>query len=355
MPPHDGLVNIGILVSLLSAALFGASTPLAKALVGGIAPQMLAGVLYLGSGAGLAIWYGARRALAGAAPEDRLRRRDLPWLVGAILAGGVIGPGLLMLGLVATPASTASLLLNLEGVLTALLAWFVFKENFDARIALGMAAIVVAGALLSWSQASEGGVAWGAIAIVCACLAWAIDNNLTRKIAASDALQIACVKGLAAGTVNVAVALAAGNRLPDATGLLGAALVGFFGYGLSLVLFVVALRNLGTARTGAYFSVAPFFGAALSLLLFADAPGPLFWIAAVLMAVGVGLHLSERHLHRHIHEAAHHAHGHVHDEHHVHAHEFEWDGGEPHTHAHSHDRLAHAHAHYPDIHHRHTH
>ena len=348
-------MNIGILAALLAAALFGASTPLAKALVGNIAPQMLAGVLYLGSGAGLAIWYGARRALAHGAPEDRLHRRDLPWLGGAVVSGGVIGPSLLMLGLVATPASTASLLLNLEGVLTALLAWFVFKENFDARIALGMAAIVAAGALLSWSRAAAGSSAWGASAIVGACLAWAIDNNLTRKIAINDALQIACVKGLAAGTVNVAIALLAGDRLPGAAGLLGAALAGFFGYGLSLVLFVVALRHLGTARTGAYFSVAPFFGAALSLVMFADAPGPLFWIAAVLMAAGVWLHLSERHLHGHVHQPTQHAHAHVHDQHHLHAHDFEWDGSEPHTHAHRHDRLAHAHAHYPDIHHRHTH
>ena len=254
-------MNKSVLVALLAAALFGASTPLAKLLIGELPPLLLAGVLYLGSGLGLLTWYSIRRLVARGAPHDRLRRRDVPWLVGAIVAGGVVGPALLMAGLVSTAASTASLLLNMEGVLTALLAWFVFRENFDARIALGIGMIVAAGLLLSWQEGLAAGTPWGALAIVGACLAWAIDNNLTRKVSASDAVQIACWKGLAAGVVNVAVALLIGNRLPALPVLLGAALVGFFGYGLSLVLFVVALRNLGTARTGATFrsrrSLAP--------------------------------------------------------------------------------------------------
>lgn len=348
-------MNRGVLVALLAAALFGASTPFAKLLTGELSPLLLAGVLYLGSGLGLLIWYAVRRLIARGAPPDRLRRRDVPWLAGAIVAGGVIGPALLMIGLVNTAAATASLLLNMEGVLTALLAWFVFNENFDARIALGMGLIIAAGLLLSWQEGLAAGAPWGALAIVGACLAWAIDNNLTRKVSASDAVQIACWKGLTAGTVNVAAALLIGNRLPAVPVLFGAALVGFFGYGLSLVLFVVALRNLGTARTGAYFSIAPFFGAALSLLLFAEAPGPLFWIAAVLMLAGVGLHVSENHGHAHTHEPTSHAHEHTHDVHHRHVHEFEWEGEEPHAHAHRHDVMPHSHAHYPDIHHRHTH
>ena len=354
MEPTKSIHN-GVLIALLAATLFGASTPLAKLLIGELPPLLLAGVLYLGSGLGLSIWYACRRLIAHGAPHDRLQRRDVPWLAGAIVSGGVIGPALLMLGLVNTTATTASLLLNMEGVLTALLAWFVFKENFDARIALGMGLIVAAGLLLSWQEGQAAGAPWGALAIVGACLAWAIDNNLTRKVSASDAVQIACWKGLAAGTVNVAIALAIGNRFPTVTVLLGAASVGFFGYGVSLVLFVVALRNLGTARTGAYFSIAPFFGAALSLLLFATVPGLLFWIAAMLMLAGIWLHVSENHGHAHMHEPVTHAHEHTHDAHHSHAHDFEWDGNEPHAHPHRHVRLAHTHAHYPDIHHRHTH
>ena len=352
-------MNTGVPIALLAAALFGASTPLAKLLIGEVPPLLLAGVLYLGSGLGLSIWYAIRRLIARGAPHDRLRRRDAPWLAGAIVAGGIVGPALLMIGLVNTTAATASLLLNMEGVLTALLAWFVFKENFDARIALGMGLIVAAGLLLSWQEAAAAdaaaGAPWGALAIVGACLAWAIDNNLTRKVSASDAVQIACWKGLTAGTVNVTIALLIGDRLPSVPILFGAALVGFFGYGLSLVLFVVALRNLGTARTGAYFSIAPFFGAALSLLVFATVPGLLFWIAAVLMLAGIWLHVSENHGHAHTHEPMGHAHEHTHDAHHRHAHAVQWDGKEPHAHAHEHDRLAHTHAHYPDIHHRHMH
>ena len=262
-------MNIGVLYALLSALLFGISTPLAKLLVGQIAPLMLAGLLYLGSGLGLLLWFVLRQT-RGEPRAARLTRPDLPWLAGAVLAGGVAGPALLMLGLSVTSASTASLLLNLEGVFTAALAWFVFKENFDRRIFLGMCCIVVAGSLLSWQPAlsststtAQSGLAWGTLAIIAACFCWAIDNNLTRKISASDAVQIAGIKGLVAGSINLTIALATGAAFPQVNNIVAAGLVGFGGYGLSLVMFVIALRHLGSARTGAYFSVAPFVGAVI--------------------------------------------------------------------------------------------
>lgn len=349
-----------ILYALLAAALFGASTPLAKLLGARFDPVLLAGVLYLGSGIGLSLLYLARPLFrAGQADTggnaDRLRKTDLPWLGGAILCGGIAAPVLLMMGLQATPGSTASLLLNMEGVLTAVLAWFVFKENFDRRILLGMLLIVAAGVMLSWEQRPESGLPLGALAIVAACLCWGLDNNLTRKVSASDAVQIAALKGLVAGTVNFAVAMARGAALPEPAALLQAGLLGFASYGLSLVLFVVALRHLGTARTGAYFSAAPFVGAAMSLPLLGEAPGALFWLAAAFMGAGLWLHLSERHSHEHAHEPMEHAHSHRHDEHHQHSHDFDWDGTEPHTHPHKHEALVHSHAHFPDIHHRHRH
>lgn len=359
-PRHQSDMNPmrhGIVQALLAAALFGASTPFAKLLVGRLPPLMLAGLLYLGSGIGLLAWFALRRLRPGIARAEtaKLSRPDLPWLAGAILSGGVAGPALLMLGLTTTPASTASLLLNLEGVLTALLAWFVFKENFDRRILLGMALIVAAGLLLAAGEGGAAGLPWGALAVAGACLAWAIDNNLTRRISASDAVQIAGLKGLVAGAANLAAAGWLGAPWPALPGVLAAGLVGVFGYGLSLVLFVVALRHLGTARTGAYFSAAPFVGAAVSLLLLHEAPGPAFWIAAALMGIGLWLHLSERHVHAHTHEATSHTHEHIHDEHHRHDHDFTWDGSEPHTHPHRHQAIAHTHAHFPDIHHRHVH
>ena len=207
----------GILYALLAAALFGASTPFSKILIGQVAPVTLAGLLYLGSGLGLLAWF-ILRALTSRTEQDipaRLTAPDLPWLAGAIAAGGIAGPVLLMIGLTRTPASSASLLLNMEGVLTAMLAWFVFRENFDRRIFIGMLLIIVAGILLSWEQTPALGVPWGALAIVAACLCWAIDNNLTRKVSASDAVQIAGIKGLVAGAVNLAIALALGLPMPE--------------------------------------------------------------------------------------------------------------------------------------------
>ncbi|MFZ6644851.1 DMT family transporter [Undibacterium sp. TJN25] len=350
----------GILYALLAALLFGAGTPFAKLLAEHVAPFALAGMLYLGSGAGLLAVYVVRAAKfrevkqAGASGAS-LGRGDLPWLAGAIMAGGIAGPVLLMLGLSLTPASSTSLLLNMEGVLTALLAWCVFRENVDRRIFAGMLMIVAAGIILSWQQMPQSGAPWGPLCIIGACLCWAVDNNLTRKISASDAVQIAGLKGLVAGSVNVAIALASGLTFPAVQTVLAAGLLGFCSYGLSLVLFVLALRHLGTARTGAYFSVAPFAGAALSLALLGESAGWAFWLAAALMGAGIWLHLMEHHAHTHQHEEMEHAHAHSHDEHHGHEHDFTWDGKEPHVHPHHHAVLVHAHPHYPDIHHRHEH
>ena len=345
----------GIGPALLAALLFGASTPLAKLLLVDTSPILLAGLLYAGSGLGLGTWLWIRRGRTAAASEAPLQRADLPWLGGAVLFGGVIGPVLLMVGLVATPASSASLLLNLESVLTALLAWIVFRENVDVRIFLGMVAIVAGGVLLSWTQTPAAGLPWGALAIAGACACWAIDNNLTRVVSGGDPVQIAAIKGGVAGTVNIAIALGLGHRFPDASHVLSAGAIGLAGYGISLVAFVLALRHLGSARTGAYFSTAPFVGAALSLLLLRDTPGIAFWIAGALMALGVWLHVTEHHEHEHAHEALDHEHLHVHDAHHQHAHDFEWDGREPHSHPHHHAPLVHTHPHYPDLHHRHDH
>lgn len=336
-----------IAFALLSAALFGASTPLAKILLGSTSPLLLAGLLYLGAGAGLGAWLALR---GGFKP---IASGDLPWLGAAVVAGGIVGPALLMFGLAHTDGATASLLLNLEAVFTAVIAWVVFRENVDRRVFAGMVAIVLGGAVLSFQGTPHLGTA--AILIAAACLAWALDNNFTRRISGDDAATLACIKGLVAGSVNLALALAQGAYLPAPGFLAAAGVVGLLGYGVSLALFIVALRDLGTARTAAYFSVAPFFGAGLALVLLAEAPGYAFWIAAALMALGVWLHISERHRHAHVHEPLAHDHEHVHDEHHHHEHAFPWDGKEPHAHAHQHGALAHTHPHHPDLHHRHRH
>jgi drug/metabolite transporter (DMT)-like permease len=350
-------VSKGILSALAAAVLFGASTPIAKMLVGTIPPVLLAGLLYAGSGLGLGLGLLLRRFAYGGASSTGFewpRGADIAWLAGAILFGGVLGPVLLMFGLISTAASVSALLLNFEAVFTAGLAWFVFRENFDRRIAAGMALIVMGGLVLSWTP-GELAVAPGALLVAGACLCWAIDNNLTRRVSASDAMAIACIKGLIAGAVNVGIALFMGAAMPSLPATAAAAAVGFAGYGISLVLFVLALRELGTARTAAYFSVAPFFGAALALVLQHEPLSAPLVMAAGMMAWGVWLHLSEVHEHMHLHERLEHSHSHVHDLHHRHAHGSDWDGVEPHTHLHVHQPTRHAHPHYPDIHHRHEH
>ncbi len=343
------LRSIGVQAGFGAAILFGAGTPLAKLLLGWVSPWMVAGLLYVSSGLGLALYRLIRRS-----PRVRLSRNEILPLVGAISFGGVLGPVLLMFGLANMPATGASLLLNAEGVFTAVLAWFVFKENFDRRIALGMLAIVAGAIVLSIPAGAELGSVWLSLAVLAACLCWGIDNNLTRKIALTDATWLAAVKGAVAGPVNLTIAFLLGAQLPAATSVVGAMVVGFFAYGVSLVLFIVAMRHVGTARAGAYFSIAPFFGALLAIALGAPITLPLV-IAALLMAFGVWLHLTERHEHVHTHEVLTHDHWHVHDEHHEHEHPEPVAPGIRHKHEHTQDELTHTHEHYPDAHHRHTH
>jgi drug/metabolite transporter (DMT)-like permease len=345
----EGVRRPGIAAALGAALLFGAGTPLAKRLLEAVDPWLLAGLLYLGSGIGLTLYRRVARA-----PRARLPREQLPWLAGAIVAGGIAGPVLLMLGLSRMPASAASLLLNSEAVFTALLAWFAFRENFDRRIALGMALIVAGAAVLGWRGEARFAGLWPTLALLGACLAWGIDNNLTRKVSLTDATWIASVKGLVSGVVNLALAFWLGAAVPALPGIGTALAVGFLAYGVSLALFVVGLRHLGAARTGAYFSVAPFFGAALAVAM-GEAVTPRLVAAGALMALGVWLHVTERHEHEHVHEDLWHEHEHVHDEHHRHEHPGANAPEGPHGHWHRHAPLKHTHPHFPDAHHRHEH
>lgn len=348
-------IDAGVGSALLAGVLFGASTPLAKRLIQDMDPWMLAGLLYLGSGIGLGAYKALRHAMrVGPANEASLRGAQRWWLAAAIMAGGVIAPVLMMYGLKRTAGSSASLLLNLEGVFTTLIAWFAYRENFDRRIALGVLAITAGALLLSLGTSAQWGDVIGPIAIAAACLAWALDNNLTRKVALTDVTTIAMLKGWVAGSVNIALAAALGASWPSLNAVLDAGAVGLAGYGVSLVLFVVALRHLGTARTGAYFSIAPFVGALVAVAFFNEPLTLQIICAGVLMGTGLWLHLSERHEHEHTHGRVTHDHRHLHDIHHQHPHDKD-AGMEPHSHLHTHEPLRHRHAHYPDEHHRHVH
>lgn len=343
----------GVPLALGSALLFGLTAPLSKELLVRFDPQLLAGVLYLGAGLGLAGFHGARRAIGLPAPEAPLRRADFPWLAAVVVCGGVLGPLLLMEGLGATSAANGSLLLNLESLTTMAIAWLVFRENVDSRLLAGAGAILAGALVLSW-QGYGLAPDRGALLIAGACLAWGVDNNLTRKLSSADPVAIAAIKGLAAGSVNVVVAFALGAHMPGFWATGAAALLGLFGIGVSLVLFILALRHLGTARASAYFSLAPFIGAIASVVLLNEEPTVRLLVAGVLMGAGLWLHLAERHQHAHEHQPLEHEHSHVHDEHHQHSHDGEVVN-EPHSHRHRHERLVHSHPHYPDLHHRHSH
>ncbi len=337
-----------------AALLFGISTPFAKLVGGDVNPWLLAGLLYLGSGAGLAVWQAARAGVGARNNEARLKRADWPWMAAIVFFGGVAAPVLLMFGLQRTAGSTASLLLNLEGLATMAIAWLVYRENVDRRLLLGAFAILGGAVVLSWDFSAIA-LSGGALLIAGACLCWGIDNNFTRKLSAADPVQIAMIKGLAAGATNVALGFGAGAHMPPVGAVVFAGLLGLLGYGISLVLFVFALRELGAARTGAYFSTAPFIGAIVAIPLLGEPFTVVLAAAGALMGLGVWLHLTEDHEHWHAHEATTHEHAHVHDAHHLHAHAPDHPLGEPHTHVHTHAPLRHKHVHFPDLHHRHDH
>lgn len=335
-------------LALASALLFGATAPALKPFAAAMHPVLLAGLLYLGSFLGLA----AVRSFCGAR-EARLQRGDLPYLAGAIAAGGLVAPVLLVWGLSGLAASAASLLLAAEAVLTMLLAALVFREAVAARVWIAAILIFVSAIILGWAPDLAVPVSLHALAIIGACLLWGLDNNLTARISLADPYAIAMWKGLVAGSVNTALGLVFAPVVPQPSWIAVLA-IGAIGYGASLVLYVLALRHLGAARTAAHFGSAPFFGAALAMLFLGEPLSAQLAAAFVLTAASTWLALSEQHRHEHEHEATEHEHRHVHDEHHQHEHVGD-EGPEPHSHAHRHAPLRHRHAHFPDLHHRHRH
>lgn len=346
----------GYLYAISAAVLFGASTPAAKILLGKIDPWLLAGVLYLGSALGLFIIFSLHIVLHKTAlNEASLKYKDWKWLLCTVFIGGILGPVFLMVGLSKVSASSASLFLNLEAVFTALLAWFVFNEHVDYKIALGMLSIVIGSLILSWKGNLNDQNIQGSMLIAGACLCWAIDNNLTRKISAANPVQIAMIKSFVAGLINTSFAIIYGSLLPDYLILFTASTIGFISYGLSLILFIFGLRYIGAARTGAYFSLAPFVGAGFAITFLEDPVSFQFILAALFMGIGIWLHLTEYHSHEHQHEELEHEHTHAHDEHHQHNHLFLDEKSNPNTHLHKHKPISHKHPHYPDIHHRHKH
>lgn len=343
-----------VIQAIIAAILFGASPPLVKLLLGEIEPIMLAGFLYLGSGIGLIMYRSFKRIMGHESIEAGIRREDVPWLAGSILAGGIAAPIVLMFSLRNTPAATASLLLNFEGVATTLIAFLVFKEAIGRRVGFAVSFITLACIILSWNAGGEWGFSLGALGVLLACVLWGMDNNFTRNISAKDPLAIVTIKGLAAGTFSLTLALFANNSFPNLKIILGAIVLGCFSYGLSIVFFILAMRNLGAARASAFFGTAPFVGAVLSFIFLNEHPALQFYLSFPIMALGAYLLLKEEHDHEHLHEVVEHEHRHCHnDGHHTHYHPGQ--SNVEHSHWHVHEAIRHTHPHTPDLQHRHEH
>lgn len=341
----------GALYGLGAAACFGISTPVAKLLLGNTAPQLLAGLLYLGAGLALTGYRVVRRE----STEAALRLADLKLLLPVILSGGVVAPVLMLVGLSELGPMTGSLLLNLEAPFTMLLALLFFGEHMGRRALVAAALIVSAAVILRAQSGPLGGELSGAILIALACGCWALDNNLTQRLSKRDPLSIVQAKTLAAGTTNVALAFGSGHALPDAPVVGTALAIGAISYGLSVLLDAYALRLIGAAREAAFMATAPFMGVLAAAAIFRVPPTSLEWVALATMLAGVGLLVSEQHSHLHRHERLKHEHVHEHDEHHRHTHGPGDPPGEPHSHLHEHEAIEHSHPHVPDVHHRHRH
>ncbi len=345
-----------IAFAILSATLFGLSTPFAKLLVSDIPPVALAGLLYLGAFLGLGAYYVLRQIVSGqhAPSRNAMRKSDLPWLAGAIISGGILAPISLMLGLTLISGFSASLLLNMEGVATAIIATMLFKERLGRRLIIALVCVTAAGVLLSWDPSQGTWNIVGFLLLILAGLGWGLDNNLTRNICGRDPVHIALAKGGLAGSASMALAIVLGFDISIDAQILWALVLGGLSYGASLVFFVLALQGLGASRTGIFYSLGPFVGAVVSILVLREWLGWVVLPALALMTIGVLALVYERHSHEHGHQEMAHTHIHTHrDPSHDHCHSE--PVREPHNHEHTHEAVVHDHVHWPDIHHRHTH
>ncbi len=346
-----------IIQGVLAAILFGASAPFAKLLLHKIEPVLLVALMYLGAGFGLLLLRASGTLYKRATDaEAGIKKADVPWLIGALFAGGVGAPIILMFSLRNTPAATATLLLNFEGVATALIAAAIFKEAIGWRIWLAVFCVTGASVLLSLDPGGKWGVSSGAIGVLMACFLWGIDNNFTRNISARDPVTTVIIKGLGAGLFSIALAFSLSIPFPGLFFAILAMLLGFFSYGLSIVLFILSMRSLGAARTSALFGTAPFIGVIISFLLFQESFHVWFMASFLIMVVGAVLLFSEKHEHVHSHQAFEHEHRHFHEDvHHAHRYGEQIPSDISHSHPHEHEEVDHEHTHSPDVHHRHSH
>jgi len=346
----------GAALALGAALLFGVSTPYSKLLLKDMGPLTLAAFLYCGAGLALLALFPLRRRSRGrGAAEAALRPADLPLLLAAVLCGSILGPSLLMYGLDRVSAVTGSLLLNLEPPLTILIAVAWFREHLGGRQA-GAAALILAGTALVACRPGETGSQWpGILAVGLASFSWAIDTNLSQRLSLRDPVALGATKGIIGGFCILAVAQVSGETWPSRQALARALILGAISYGVSIVLFLRGLRELGAARVAAYFATAPFVGALAAVVVLGERLRGADILAMGIMAAGLALLLRETHDHEHAHEEMDHDHAHAHDRHHQHEHGSGIEVSRQHAHPHRHAPMVHAHPHFPDMHHRHEH
>ncbi|MEN6472056.1 MAG: DMT family transporter [Clostridiaceae bacterium] len=345
--------KLPVLFALLAALLYGVSVPLSKLLLERLSPFLLAALLYFGAGIGMLGMRLFSNARGNRSAEAHIGKKELPF-AGLMVALDIAAPVLLLFGLRQATAASVSLAGNFETAATAVFALLLFREPIGKRLWLAIALITAASVLLSLGDAKNLALSPGMVFALLACACWGLENNCTRALSQKDPQQIVAIKGIGAGAGALLLAACTGELTWEPVSVLFALLLGFASYGISIRLYILAQRNLGAARTGAYYAAAPFLGAALSAALFGQSLTLFFLAALILMAAGGILAVTERHAHVHAHMALTHEHRHSHDDgHHAHAHDVPFSG--EHSHVHAHAALTHMHPHTPDIHHAHTH
>lgn len=345
--------NTAILFAILAAVFYGISSPISKLLLNEISPMLMAALLYLGAGIGMLAVSVVRKRKNGKAAEAGLTRKELPYVLGMIVLD-IAAPIFLMLGLSMASPATISLLNNFEIVATSIIAFVIFKEAIGKRLWVAIGFIAVASIVLSVEDISSFSFSIGALFALLACICWGFENNCTRMLSLKDPIEIVIIKGFSSGAGALIVAFIAGGIRFTVPYLVGALLLGFVAYGLSIYFYILAQRDLGAARTSAFYAFAPFVGVLLSFVMFGQQLSISFAIALVFMGIGAYFAAYEKHAHRHTHVALQHDHRHVHDDlHHHHEHIPPVEGA--HSHPHAHSAQEHDHPHTPDLHHAHQH
>lgn len=342
-----------IIFAILAALLYGISAPISKILLRELSPTMMAALLYLGAGIGM-LMVSVFKSLSGKERiEARITKREIPYVVGMIVLD-IAAPIFLMIGLTMTTSSNVSLLNNFEIVATSMIALFIFKEAVGKRMWTAILLITLSSVLLSFEDIRHFSLSLGSVFVILASLSWGLENNCTRKLSIKDPIQVVVIKGFGSGFGALIIAGISGAYSANILYILITLLLGFVAYGMSIYLYISAQRDLGAARTSAYYATAPFIGVVISWIVLKEPITSTFIFALIVMLFGTYFAVTENHAHRHNHIPVTHEHKHSHtDGHHNHRHKENVIG--EHSHEHTHEPLVHEHAHLPDLHHRHSH